>query len=228
VSSITGGLKISQAEGRGIIMSKLTSLQEKNSAVPEPVLPDNADVWFEKKFEESMQKREAAKTPSMAIVVTKGTLDWAYPPFILASSASALGWDVSLFFTFYGLSLLKKDLDLEISPLGNPAMPMKMPFGPAWFQQINWKMPNAVMGNVPGFEKMATALMKKTMHNKGVASIEELRELCLEAEVRMIACQMTVDLFGWDMDDFMPEVADWVGATSFLPTAQQADVTLFV
>jgi len=209
-------------------MSNLTSLQEQNNTASELVLPSDADAWFEQKFEQSMQKREAAKTPSMAIVVTKGTLDWAYPPFILASSASALGWDVSLFFTFYGLSLLKKDLDLEISPLGNPAMPMKMPFGPKWFQHVNWKMPNAVMGNIPGFEKMATTLMKKTMRNKGVASIEELRELCLEAEVKMIACQMTVDLFGWDMKDFVPEVADWVGATSFLPTAQEADVTLFI
>ncbi len=75
---------------------------------------------------------------------------------------------------------------------------------------------------------MATTLMKKTMHNKGVASIEELREHCLVAEVKMIACQMTVDLFGWDTGDFVPEVADWVGAASFLPTAQNADVTLFI
>ena len=195
---------------------------------PTVPLSFDRDIWFEQKFNEHMERREADRTPSMSIVVTKGTLDWAYPPFILASSASALGWDVSLFFTFYGLSLLKKDLDLEISPLGNPAMPMKMPFGPKWFQHVNWKMPNAVMGNIPGFEKMATTLMKKTMRNKGVASIEELRELCLEAEVKMIACQMTVDLFGWDMKDFMPEVADWVGATSFLPTAQEADVTLFI
>ena len=209
-------------------MTNLTSIQPHDDTASAPMLPTEADAWFERKFEESMQKREAAKTPSMAIVVTKGTLDWAYPPFILASSASALGWDVSLFFTFYGLSLLKKDLDLEISPLGNPAMPMKMPFGPQWLQKMNMNVPNAVMGNVPGFEKMATTLMKKTMQKKGVASIEELRELCLEAEVKMIACQMTVDLFGWEMDDFMPEVADWVGAASFLPTAQQADVTLFV
>ena len=184
--------------------------------------------WFEQKFEENMQKHLQNKTPSMAIVVTKGSLDWAYPPFILASSAAALGWEVNLFFTFYGLDLLKKDLDLEISPLGNPAMPMKMPFGPAWFKNINWNIPNAVSSNIPGFEKMATRLMKQTMATKGVASIEELRELSMEAGVKMIACQMTVDLFGYDMDDFLPEVADWVGAASFLPTAQQADVTLFI
>jgi len=209
-------------------MSNLTSLKEQPIVDSPAALSSDPDRWFEQKFEQEMKKREAAKTPSMAIVVTKGTLDWAYPPFILASSASALGWDVSLFFTFYGLSLLKKDLELEISPLGNPAMPMKMPFGPKWFQSLDWKMPNAVMGNVPGFEKMATTLMKKTLANKGVASIEELRSLCLEAEVKMIACQMTVDLFGWSVDDFIPEVQDWVGATSFLPTAQAADVTLFI
>lgn len=206
-------------------LKKNETTMEKASAITPAKNPDD---WFEKKFEEHMEKYKANKTPSMAIVVTKGSLDWAYPPFILASSAAALGWDVELFFTFYGLSLLKKDLNLEISPLGNPAMPMKMPFGPEWFKAINWNIPNAVSSNIPGFEKMATGLMKQTMANKGVATIEELRELSLEAGVKMIACQMTVDLFGWKMDDFLPEVADWVGAASFLPTAKDADVTLFI
>jgi len=209
-------------------MSKLTAVNEiDNDGLP-ATFSNNPDAWFENKFNECIEKREENKTPSMSIIATKGTLDWAYPPFILASTASALGWDVSMFFTFYGLSLLKKDLDLEISPLGNPAMPMNMPFGPQWFQNISWNMPNALMGNVPGFEKMATTLMKKTISNKGVASIEELRSLCLEADVKMIACQMTVDLFNWKQDDFLPEVAGWVGAASFLPTAQKSDVTLFI
>ena len=209
-------------------MSVTTALKkQQNNELPALVMKD-PDAWFEQKFNENMQRHKESKTPSMAIVVTKGSLDWAYPPFILASSAAALGWEVSLFFTFYGLSLLKKDLDLEVTPIGNTAMPMKMPFGPQWFKGINWNIPNAVASNVPGFEKLATTMMKKTLKNKGVASIEELRELSLEADVKMIACQMTVDLFGWDMDDFVPEVADWVGAASFLPTAQEADVTLFI
>ena len=164
----------------------------------------------------------------MSIVVTKGTLDWAYPPFILASTAAALGWEVALFFTFYGLDLLKKELALKVSPLGNPAMPMKMPFGPRWFQSVNWKMPNAVMGNLPGFELMATSLMKKMVRDKGVASVEELREACLQADVEMIACQMTVELFGLSPKDFIPEVREWVGAASFLPRAQQSNVSLFI
>lgn len=210
-------------------MTKLAAVNEiQSSSTDMATLATNPDLWFEQKFEDHMKKYKENKTPSMAIVVTKGSLDWAYPPFILASSAAALGWDVSLFFTFYGLSLLKKDLDLEVSPLGNPAMPMKMPFGPQWFKNINWNVPNAVSSNVPGFEKMATSLMKQTMENKGVASIEELRQLSLEAGVKMVACQMTVDLFGWKTDDFIPEVNDWVGAVSFLPTAKDADVTLFI
>jgi len=84
------------------------------------------------------------------------------------------------------------------------------------------------MAGVPGFEKVATGLMKKTFKNKGVASVGELRELCLEADVRMIACQMTVDVFGFDQSEFIPEVTDFVGATYFLPVAQQADVCLFI
>jgi len=167
-------------------------------------------------------------TRKLTIIATKGTLDWAYPPYILASTAAALGMEVSIFFTFYGLLLLKKKLPCEISPLGNPAMPMKMPFGPKWFQDFEWPMPNLIMAGIPGFEKVATGLMKKTFKNKGVATIEELRELCIEAEVQMVACQMTVDVFGFDNSEFIPEVTDYVGATSFLPVAQKSDVCLFI
>ena len=190
------------------------------------------EALLEQKLDEllpgKLEQLDASRTPSMAIIATKGTLDWAYPPFILASTAAALGWEVDIFFTFYGLLLLKKQVDAEVSPLGNPAMPMKMPFGPKWFQDYEWPMPNLLMAGVPGFEKLATGLMKKTFSNKGVASIEELRGLCLEAEVNMIACQMTVDVFGFDNSEFIPEVTDYVGATSFLPVARKSDVCLFI
>ena len=191
-------------------------------------LEQQISQYLDKVLPKKLEEIEAKKTPSMSIIATKGTLDWAYPPFILASTGSALGWDVSIFFTFYGLLLLKKDIDAEVSPLGNPAMPMKMPFGPKWFQNFVWPMPNVVMAGIPGFEKMATVLMKKTFKNKGVASIPELRDLCLEAGVKMIACQMTVDVFGFSKDDFIPEVKDYVGAAYFLPIAAKSDVCLFI
>jgi peroxiredoxin family protein len=163
----------------------------------------------------------------MALIASKGTLDWGYPPFILASTAAALGYQVQIFFTFYGLALLRKDLCLKVSPLGNPGMPMKMPFGPKWFQGVNWNIPNIVQAGVPGFESLATVLMKQTIRNKGVASIEELRTLCLEAEVKMIACQMTVDLFGMKPSDFIDDVT-YAGAAAFLEFAGDSDICLFI
>ena len=106
-----------------------------------------------------------AESNKMTLIASKGTLDWAYPPFILASTGIAMGKQVTVFCTFYGLNLLLKDLShLRISPQGNPDMPMKMPFGPKWFQSIDFgpKIPN-VFWNIPGLEFFATRMMKKTL-----------------------------------------------------------------
>jgi peroxiredoxin family protein len=200
-----------------------------SNTLPTTELPSkDLNTWFDQRFEEKMAERDAAHTPSMTIIATKGTMDMAYPPFILASTAAALGWEVSVFFTFYGLSLLKQQLDLKVSPLGNPAMPMKMPEGPSWIRGKELPVPTSLMTLMPGFENMATNMMQKTMDKKGIARIEELRELCIEAEVKLVACQMTVDLFDYGKDDFIPEIEEWVGAASFLPRALSADVNLFV
>lgn len=189
------------------------------------LINERLDALLPRKLAELREKQ----TPSMTLIATKGTLDFAYPPFILASTAAALGWNVSVFFTFYGLTLLRKDLsDLKISPLGNPGMPMKMPFGPEWFKGINWNIPNAVQAVVPGFESVATALMKKTMHDKGVAGVAELRQACVEGGVNLIGCQMTVDLFGFKPEDFIVDVKEYCGAATFLPRARDADVSLFI
>ena len=163
----------------------------------------------------------------LALIASKGTLDWAYPPFILASAAASMDWEVGVFFTFYGLPLLRLKLETAVTPVGNPAMPMKMPFGPPGFQKINWPIPNLVMANVPGFETVATSLMKQTFKKKGVATIEELRSACVEMDVRMIGCQMTMDVFGFAREDFIPE-CEIGGAATFLEFAADADVSLFI
>jgi peroxiredoxin family protein len=203
-------------------MQNQPSLPPLNHATAEQL-----NAWFDQRFASKMAEHEASHVPSMTLIATKGTLDMAYPPFILASTAAALGWDVSVFFTFYGLSLLKNDLDLKLTPMGNPAMPMKLPFGLDWLKQQNIHVPTLLM-STPGFQSAATSLMKQTMRNKGVADIAELRSLCVEADVKLIVCQMTVDLFGMNKDEFIPEIKDWVGAASFLPIAQKADVNLFI
>ncbi len=154
----------------------------------------------------------------LAIIATKGSLDWAYPPFILATTAAALGYEVEIFFTFYGLQLLRKKLHLEVTPLGNPGMPMPMGMD-KWFP---------VLGTaIPGMQAMMTAMMKKKMADKGVASIEELRELAAEADVRLIACQMTVDLFDMDTADFIDGV-EYAGAARFFEFAGESDVCLYI
>ena len=163
----------------------------------------------------------------MALIASKGTLDWAYPPFILASTAAAMDMEVSVFFTFYGLTLLKKDIKAKVAPATNPAMPMKMPFGPKGFQNFEWPMPNVLMGNDPGFETMATSLMKQTFKNKGVATIEELRDICIDSDVKLIGCHMTMDVFGFEKDDFVDGV-DIGGAATFLEFAAESDIQLFI
>ena len=150
----------------------------------------------------------------LAIIATKGTLDWAYPPFILASTAAALGYEVQIFCTFYGLQLLRKKMDLKMSSLGNPGMPMPMPM-PVMLQAL------------PGMQSMMTVMMKQKMKSKGVASLDELRNLCVEAEVMLIACQMTVDLFEFSTDEFIDGI-EYGGAATFFEFAGESDICLFI
>jgi len=158
-------------------------------------------------------------TKKMTIIVTKGTLDWAYPPFILGTTAAAMDVEVTMFFTFYGLGLLKKDLDLKVSPLGNPAMEMPMMGG-------HVGMPNMI-GMLPGVTSGATAMMKNMIKKKGVASIEELREAAELSDVRMIACQMTLDLFELDKKDMIDGI-ELGGAATWMESALQSDINLYM
>jgi peroxiredoxin family protein len=144
----------------------------------------------------------------------------------LASAAAAMGWEVGIFFTFYGLTLLLPELDAEVSPLGNPAMPMKLPFGPDSIQKMDLPIPT-IFQSLPGFNATATALMKKTFANKGVATVGELREMCVDLGVELIGCQMTMSVFGFEKEDFIEE-ATIGGAASFLEFASDADISLFV
>ena len=125
---------------------------------------DAFDAWFDERLEMKLTEREEAKVPSLTIIATKGNLDMAYPPFVLESAAAAMGWDVTILCAFYGLGLMKKKLDLKITPLGNPAMPMKSPYGPKWFRNMEITAPNILMSNMPGFDKFATGMMKKALN----------------------------------------------------------------
>ncbi len=166
-----------------------------------------------------MSEEATGNAKRMTIIVSKGSLDWAYPPLILATTAASLGHDVTLFFTFYGLSILKKKLDLKVTTLGNAGMVMPMMGG-------HMAMPNLI-GALPGMDSMATGMMKDLIKKKGVASIEELRDLAVEAEVRMIACQMTLDLFEMKREDLIDGI-EFAGAAAYIEAAASSQINLFV
>ena len=152
----------------------------------------------------------------MTIIASKGTLDMAYPPLILATTAAAMDYDVTIFFTFYGLELIKKGNadSLKVSPLGNPAMPMPMP------------IPSLVAA-LPGMEAMASSMMKSMCKKHGVASIGQLLDLAKEAGVKLIGCQMTMDLFGYKKEELVDGVLIG-GAAMWLDEASDSQINLFI
>mgnify|MGYP001618515899 FL=1 len=162
------------------------------------------------------------KTKRLALVASKGTLDQAYPPLILATAAAAMGWEVGIFFTFYGLYILHKERleRLQVSPIGNPAMPPPIPALPAL------KVPN-VLGALPGMTAMATTMMKGRMAKAKIPSIREFLDLCVETDVQLFACSTTMGVMGISQEELIPQ-ARCAGATTFLDYAADADVTLFV
>jgi len=181
------------------------------------LIRDRVDSLVAARVDELFALREAErarKPKKLAIIATKGTLDWAYPPLILATTGATLGWDVGIFFTFYGLKILQKDRKLEIGTTGNPAMPMPVP------------MPQLLTA-LPGMTPIATALMKRQFKAHGVASIDELLELAVELGVKMSPCGMTMDVFGFPESSFIDGIEPVCGATHFLTWAADADIALF-
>ncbi len=163
---------------------------------------------------EEALKRDPAKR-KVAIIASKGTLDMAYPPLILATAAAAMDMEVELFFTFYGLNIIKKGgaEHLKVAPIANPAMPVPMP---------------NILGMLPGMTPMATWMMKSLYFGRhNVATIDELLGQCKELGVKLIACQMTMDVLGFKREDLLDEV-EVAGAATFLAFASGAHTTLFI
>ncbi len=187
-------------------------------------MEQNLDKEIEKKVKEILDQElnrrveEILKTQGdqgrAAIIASKGTLDMAYPALILGSAAAAMDIETAIFFTFYGLDILnkKKNRNLKVAPIGNPAMPVPMP---------------NILGIIPGMTAMATMMMNKWMGNQNVPSIPELLDVCKESGVKLIACQMTMDVMGIDKEDLIDGI-DFGGAATFLEWASRSNITLFI
>ncbi|HZX48257.1 MAG TPA: DsrE/DsrF/DrsH-like family protein [Nitrospirota bacterium] len=169
---------------------------------------------IEELVESKLKKLLSDRKKRMAIVASKGTLDMAYPPLILATTAAAMDIECSIFCTFYGLDIInkKKNKNLQVPSLANPAMPVSIP---------------NIIGALPGMTAMATMMMKSWMSKVNVPSIEDLLNIAVESGVRLIGCQMTMDVMGVKREDLI-EGVEVCGAAAFLEYAVDADITLFV
>ena len=154
-------------------------------------------------------------TKRLAIIASKGTLDMAYPPLILATTAIAMDMEAGIFFTFYGLNIVRKSTmnSLKVPPLANPAMPIPMP---------------NLLGALPGMTAMATMMMKSWMGKAKVASISELIQIAIDGGVKMWVCQMAMEVMGVKKSDIIDGIEEPVGAATFLDYAADSDISLFI
>lgn len=157
-----------------------------------------------------MSEENVAKR--LAIISMHGTMDAAYAPFILATAASAMEMEAAIFFTFFGLNILKKNkIDrLKVAPIANPAMPVVIP---------------NVIGMLPGMTAMATAMMNSWMKKANVPKLSQLLEMSKEMGVRLIACQMTMEVMKVKKEDLVDGV-EVGGAATFLEFASRNAITL--
>jgi peroxiredoxin family protein len=204
----------------------MTTEDIPQQAALDPVIEKRIDELVARKFAELVQSNQVALSSAkpegkpkrrkrrLALVASQGTLDMAYPPFILATAASAMGWEVGIFFTFYGLDIVnkKKNLHLQVPPLANPAMPVPVP---------------NIIGAIPGMTAMATRMMKGWMSAAKMPTLQEMIDMCRAGGVQMIACSTTMGVMRVDADDIM-EGMSIGGAAAFLDYAAGADVSLFI
>jgi len=153
------------------------------------------------------------KTRKLCIICSKGSLDMAYPPLILANAARMSGIEVELFFTFWGMDIITKSKthNLHISTVGNPNMHPK------------FHIPT-MMGGLPGMSSMASGMMRKEISNLGFPPVPEFLKLLHDAGARMWACKMSADMMEIAEDQFVDEVDGIIGAMEFMDFSEDAQI----
>lgn len=166
-----------------------------------------------KTVEDRVQQVEAKTVKNrVAIVASKGTLDMAYPPLLLATTARSMNIEASIFFTLYGVNILKKNAKLKVAPLANPAMPMPVP---------------NIIGALPGMTAMASMMMNGMFKKQAVPPIKELLDMARESGVKLVCCQMTVDVLGVKQKNLIDGI-EYGGLATFIEYGMGSTITLFV
>ena len=193
-----------------------TTLDKSLNDLIEAKVKDILDQRVEALVAEKLKKEKESRRKRLAIaVVSKGTIETAYAALILATTAAALEMEVGVYFSFFGLNILKKGNQdsLKVVPLGNPAMPVSMP---------------NIVSVLPGMTALATLMMKREIKKKKIATIPELMQIAIETGVKLWPCQMAMDMFNLKKEDLIDGLPDPVGAATFLEYAGEADITLFI
>ena len=157
----------------------------------------------------------------IAFICSKGDLDMVYPALVMGWAALGNGIDVTIFFTFWGMDMIRESrVDrLEVAPVANTSMKMSM----MGVDTGNMGIPN-IMGVLPGMTAFATKLMKDKMDGLEVPPVREYLEMLVDAGAELYACKMSVDMFELEMEDFIPGVIDIVTAGDFMDMTEDAQI----
>jgi peroxiredoxin family protein len=157
----------------------------------------------------------------IAFICSKGTLDMVYPALVMGWAALGNGVDVTMFFTFWGMDIIRKSRQdhLEIAPVANTSMKMSM----MGVHSGNAGIPNA-LGVLPGMTAFATKLMKDKMHTLGVPPVGEYLQMLVDGGAQMYACKMSVDMMDLKKEDFVAGVIDIVTAADFIDMTDGAQI----
>lgn len=160
------------------------------------------------------------KPRKLCIVASKGSLDMAYPPLILANAALMSGIEAHVFFTFWGLDIINKDKQkkIKIATVGNPNFSMA-PYAPNFFIPT-W------MGAIPGMKHLATWMMEREIAKLDFPPVDEFVEMLVDAGACLYGCKMSMDMMQLNGDDLV-EGASVLGAMEFLEISEGGQV-LFV
>src|SRR5579883_2479778 len=140
----------------------------------------------------------------LSIIVSKGSLEGVYPALIMANGARAEGIEANLFFTFFGLDAIhaKRHEHIKLATVGNPGLHL-----------ATWA------GGLPGVASVMTHYMSTKMDKMDIPSIPEFIEMIADTGAGLYACKASVDLFGLEKNDFIPQVQDIITVGEFYELA---------
>ena len=150
-----------------------------------------------------------------SIVVFSGDMDRVMGAFIIATTAAAMDMETTMFFTFWGLQAIKKKTGTGKSLFGRMLS--------LFLKDIDGIGPSKM-----NFGGMGRWMFKKMMKDQNVTTLPELRQMAIDLDVKLLACQMSMEVMEIDKEDLIDEVTDAVGAATFIAEAQDSQIQLFI